>query len=205
MSDKVVLKAEVREGLGKEKTKKLRKEGIIPAIYYSKKETPINLQVNELECIAALKKGQQILELQIGKKKKHGLIKDMQFHPVTEKILHIDFQGVSMSEIVTVSVPLKLIGTPSGVREGGLLEVNMYEVEISCKASDIPQELELNIEGVELNTNLHVSDLAFDGIEITSNADNLVLAVNAPSGASDDEEAEGAEAVEGEEEAEGEE
>lgn len=187
MSNKVVLIADVREGIGKEKTKKLRKEGIVPAIYYSKKETPINLQINERELLKALKEGQQILELHIGKKKKHGLVKAVQYHPVSEKIVHLDFQGVSLSEVVSVMVPLKLTGTPVGVlNEGGLLEVNLYELEVTCKASDIPHELVLNIEGVTLNSNLHVSDMKFEGIDITSNSETLVLAVNAPAGADSD-------------------
>lgn len=189
MSNKVVLTADVREGLGKEKTKKLRKEGIVPAIYYSKKETPINLQVNERELLKALKEGQQILELHIGKKKKHGLVKAVQYHPVSEKIVHLDFQGVSLSEVVSVMVPLKLTGTPVGVlNEGGQLEVNLYELEVTCKASDIPHELVLNIEAVALNSNLHVSDMKFEGIDITSNPETLVLAVNAPAGADSEEE-----------------
>ncbi len=199
----LVLKTEVREGLGKEANKKLRKLGIIPAVFYQKNKAQA-LQVNELEFLHALKVGNQLIELKIDGKKQKALIKDIQFHPVTEKVVHIDFQGVSMSEIVQVSVQLNFIGTPLGVKEdGGLFEVHMHDIEIKCKASDIPHELDFNIEKLVVGDTIHISDLDFGDLEIVSNPEMIVAAVVVPKVFKDTEVAEGGEGEEGDEEAEG--
>ncbi|MCF7832187.1 MAG: 50S ribosomal protein L25 [Candidatus Marinimicrobia bacterium] len=197
----LALKTEVREGLGKEANKKLRKLGIIPAVFYQKNKAEA-LQVNELEFIRVLRAGNQLIDLNIEGKKRKAIIKDIQFHPVTEKIVHIDFQGVSMSEVLQISVPLNFVGTAAGVHEGGLFEVHMHDIEIKCKASDIPHELDINIEKLVIGDTLHISDLDFGDLEIVSNPEMLVAGVVVPKVFKDTEVEEG-EAVEGEEDAEG--
>ena len=201
----LVLKTEVREGLGKEANKKLRRLGIVPAVYYQKDKAQA-LQVNELEFIHVIKVGNQLINLNIDGKKQKALIKDIQFHPVTEKVVHIDFQGVSMSEIVQVSVQLNFIGTPLGVKEdGGLFEVHMHDIEVKCKASDIPHQLDLNIEELVIGDTIHISDLDFGDLEIVSNPEMLVAGVVVPKVYKDTEveEVEGEEGEEGEEGTEG--
>lgn len=175
----LVLKAEAREGLGKEANKKLRRTGIAPAVFYQKQKAQA-LQVNVREFVKLLKAGEQLIDISIDGKKKKALIKAIQYHPVTEAIVHIDFQGVSMSEVVQVSVHLNFEGTSKGVREGGQVEVAMHEIEIKCKASDIPSKLDVNIEALNIGDNLHVSDLNFDGLEIVSSDELLVVSVVAP-------------------------
>lgn len=199
----LVLKTEVREGLGKEANKKLRKTGVIPAVFYQKNDSK-SLQVNELEFIHILRAGNQLINLSIEGKKKKALIKDIQFHPVTEKVVHIDFQGVSMSEVVQVSVQLNFVGSSIGVREGGILEVNMHEIDIKCKASDIPHQLDISIEDLNIGDNIHVKELSFGDLEIVSSPDMLIVSVVAPKVFKDTEveELEGEEGAEGSEEAE---
>lgn len=203
-----LLVTELREGRGKGAAKKLRREGVIPAVFYHKDKSR-NLQLNELEFIKVLKTGKQMIELKLDGKKKRALIKDIQFHPVTERILHVDFQEVTMSEIVHVMVHLNFEGTPLGVKEGGLFDVNMHEVEVKCKASDIPQHLDVDVSKLEIGDTLHVEDLKFEGIEIISSQDLLVASVTvardlAEAVEAEEEELEGEE-EEGEEEGEGEE
>jgi len=202
----LVLKTEVREGLGKEANKKLRKLGIIPAVFYHKSKVQ-TLQVNELEFLHTIKAGNQLIELKIDGKKQKALIKDIQFHPVTEKVVHIDFQGVSMSEIVQVLVQLNFVGTPEGIKEGGLFEVHMHDIEVKCKASDIPHELDVNIEEMVIGDTIHISDLDFGDLEIVSNPEMIVAAVVVPKvykdtevEESEGEEGEGEEGSESEEE-----
>lgn len=190
----IVLKTEVREGLGKEANKKLRRLGLVPAVFYQKQKAQA-LQVNAREFSSVLRAGEQLIDLLIDGKKKKALIKDIQYHPVSEAYVHIDFQGVSMSEIVQVSIALNFIGTSAGVREGGQLEVNVHEIEIKCKASEIPQKLDVNIEALNIGDNLHISDLDFGEIEIASSPELLVASVVAPKVFKD---AEGEEDVEGE-------
>ncbi|MFA6617995.1 MAG: 50S ribosomal protein L25 [Candidatus Neomarinimicrobiota bacterium] len=197
----IILKAEVREGLGKEASKKLRKLGKVPAVFYQKQKAQA-LLVNEREFSQVLRSGEQLIELNIDGKKKKALIKDIQYHPVTEAFVHVDFQGVSMSEIVLVSVPLDFIGTPAGVREGGQIEVNVHELEVRCKASDIPNNLEINIEALDIGDNLHVASLDFGDIEVVSSPELLIASVVAPKLFDEDEEEEVVEGEEGAEESE---
>ena len=152
----LVLKTEVREGLGKEANKKLRKKGMIPAVFYHKQEAK-SLQVNALEFAMILRAGEQLIELSIDGKKKKALIKEIQYHPVTEDFVHIDFQGVSMKEVIQIAVPLHFAGNPIGVREGGLFDVHMHEIEVKCKASEIPHKLEVDVDALKIGDNLHVS------------------------------------------------
>lgn len=195
----LVLKTEAREGLGKEANKKLRKLGIIPVVFYQKQKAQA-LQVNAREFVHLLKAGEQLIDISIDGKKKKALIKDIQFHPVSEAIVHVDFQGVSMSEVVQVSVHLNFEGTSAGVREGGQFEVAMHEIEVKCKASDIPSKLDVNISALNIGDNLHVKDLNFGDLEIVSSEELLVAAVVAPKVFKDTEVGEAsAEAAEGSE------
>ncbi|MCK4812302.1 MAG: 50S ribosomal protein L25, partial [Candidatus Marinimicrobia bacterium] len=189
----LILQTEVRTERGKEVNKRLRKKGIIPAVFYHKGKAE-SLQMIELEFIRLLKAGNQLIELNLDGSKKKALIKKIQFHPVTERILHVDFQGVSMSEIVQVMVRLNYIGESAGEHEGGLFEPHMYEIEVKCKASDIPKQLDVNIEELVIGDTLHVSDLDFGDLEIVSSTEMLVAAVVLPSGIGEEEEE-----VEGEE------
>lgn len=200
----LVLKTEVREGLGKEANKKLRRQGVVPAVFYQKQEaTPV--QVNVLEFARILRSGEQLIELSLNGKKKKALIKDIQYHPVTEDIVHIDFQGVSMSEVVQISVHLNFMGTPAGVKEGGLFDVHMHDIEIKCKASEIPHQLDIDVTTLNIGDTLHVADLQFGDLEIVSNPDMLIAGVAVPKlyEAAEAAEAEGEEGVEGEEGEEG--
>ena len=176
---KLVLKTEVRSGIGKEANKKLRKTGLIPAVFYQKDKAQ-SLQMNELEFLRILKAGNQLIDMDVEGKKKKAIIKDIQYHPVSERIVHVDFQGVTMSEIVHINVPLKFVGTPAGVREGGLFEVHMHDIEVKCKAGDIPQELTVDISQLVIGDTIHIKDLQFGELEITSSHDMLVAAVIVP-------------------------
>ncbi|MDD3965930.1 MAG: 50S ribosomal protein L25, partial [Candidatus Marinimicrobia bacterium] len=195
-----LLEVKVREGHGKEASKKLRRQGLVPAVFYQKEKSR-SLQVEELEFKKVLKSGKQVVELKFDGKKHKALIKDIQFHPVSEHILHIDFQGISMSEVVQVTVPLNFLGTPVGVKAGGLFDVNMHEIEVKCKASDIPAHLDVDVTGLEIGFTLHVSDLKFKDLEITSHHELLIASVTVAKDLSEKIEApeEGEEGEEGEE------
>ena len=195
----LVLKVTAREGLGKEANKKLRKLGTVPAVFYQKQKAQA-IQVDALEFAHVLKKGEQLIELSIDGKKKKALIKDVQYHPVTEDFVHIDFQGVSMSEIVQVSIPLNFVGSSIGVREGGLFDVARHEIEIKCKASDIPSHLDVDIEALKVGDSIHVRDLDFGDLEIVTGEDLTICAVVAPKVFKGDEVEEGVEGEEGVEE-----
>ena len=87
------------------------------------------------------------------------MIKQIQYHPVSDEIMHIDLMRVRRSEKMTISVPIVLIGEAIGVKEGGVLSQAMTQIEISCYPTDVPEKIELNVEGLELNSSMSLGDL----------------------------------------------
>ncbi len=188
------LNTEVRKSTGKEQMKKLRAQGVIPAIYYHHGEEPIPLTVSTLEFNRVLRTGNKVIDITIDKKSKKVLIRDIQFHPVTEAVLHIDFQGVKLSEAIHVTVPVKFTGSAIGVREGGILEPLMHELDIRCKVSDVPHELTIDVSELTRGQGIYIKDLDFPGVELLNPHDAMVVMVGAPAGTSTSaEEDEGAE------------
>jgi len=174
------LKAELRKEISKRANKKLRREGLIPVNYYSKKEDNINLQINSREFVRIMKTGVHIINLEIGKKNKTALVKEIQFHPVSEDILHVDFQGVLLSDKVDVNVKLNFIGSAIGIKEGGVIEMLMHDIEIKCKAGEIPKLLDVDITNLNVGDLLFVKDLKFGDLEILSNPNAIVATVTVP-------------------------
>ncbi|BFN37973.1 50S ribosomal protein L25 [Fidelibacter multiformis] len=203
MTEAVKLNVSKREELGKEKMKKLRTTGRIPAIYYTHSEKSIPLSVDLLELHKVLKTGERLIDLYVdeAKKPKKAIFKELQYHPVTDEIVHIDFQGVSLQEMIEVEVRINFLGTPPGLKEGGVVDTHLYELLVRCKAGEIPHELDVDISNLHMNESLHVGDLTFEGIDIVTPAEALIVSVTPPSKASLVEE----EAEEAEEELEGEE
>ncbi len=204
MSEAVTLNVTKREELGKEKMKKLRATGRIPGIYYMHSEKPIPFSVDLLELHKVLKTGERLIDLFVddAKRPKKAIFKDLQYHPVSDEIVHIDFQGVNLQEEIEVEVRINFLGNPPGLKEGGLLDTHLYEFLVRCKAGEIPHELDVDISGLHMNDSLHVGDLTFEGIDIVTPADALIVSVTPPSKASlveEEEEEEGEEELEGEE------
>jgi len=203
MTDAVRLNVKKRSDLGKEKMKKLRVSGRIPCIYYTHNESPVPLSVDLLELHKVLKTGERLVDLFVddAKRTKKAIFKDLQFHPVTDEIVHVDFQGVSLEEEIEVAVRINFTGTAPGIKEGGLLDTHLYELLVKCKAGEIPHELDVDISHLMLNDTLHVGDLKLEGINILTPEDALIVAVTPPSKATlAEEEAEAEAEVEGEEE-----
>ena len=110
------------------------------------------------------------------------MIKAMQYHPVTDEILHLDLMRVRRSEKITISVPLVLLGEPIGVNEGGVLSQPTTQIEISCFPTDVPEQIEVNVEHLEMNTAISIADVTIDNedIEIVSAMDLNVASVQPP-------------------------
>lgn len=203
MTETVKLNVKKRSDLGKEKMKKLRASGRIPCIYYTHNDTPIPLSVDLLELHKVLKTGERLVDLFVddAKKSKKAIFKDLQYHPVSDEIVHVDFQGVSLEEEIEVAVRINFVGSAPGLKEGGLLDTHLYELLVKCKAGAIPHELEVDISHLKLNDTLHVGDLELEGVNILTPEDALIVAVTPPSKATlVEEEEEAEEGVEGEEE-----
>ncbi|MDD3806979.1 MAG: 50S ribosomal protein L25 [Candidatus Marinimicrobia bacterium] len=190
MTEAVKLNVTRREERGKEKMKKLRSTGNIPAIFYMHTEKPIPLSVNLRELHKVLKTGERLIDIYMDdlKRPKKAIFKEIQYHPVTDEILHIDFQGVDLQEEVEIEVRINFKGAPIGLKEGGLLDTHLYELLVKCKAGEIPHELYVDISNLHINESLRVGDLVFEGVEVVTPADSLIVSIAPPTKVSLEEE-----------------
>ena len=187
--------------------KTLRREGLIPGILYYAGETNVNISVDKLVLYHALQSGQHIFEIELDGNTQFTMIKELQYHPVTDEVLHIDLMRVRRSEKMTIFVPLVLVGEAVGIKEGGVLSQSMTQIEISCFPTDVPDQIELNIDDLEMNSSKSVTDITLDNedIEILSAKELNIVSVHPPAAEEEPEveELEGEELEEGEEGEEG--
>lgn len=176
------LDIENREVVGKKATKAIRRSGLVPSVLYFKGEEPLSLSVNKKALNKAMKSDQRIYEMDINNESQYVMIKEIQYHPVTDEVLHVDFMRVLRSEKMTISVPLILTGKAVGVTEGGILSQSMNQIEISCYPTNVPENIEVNIDSLEMNASLSVADVSIDDdeIEIISPDELNVASITAP-------------------------
>jgi large subunit ribosomal protein L25 len=164
--ESIKLKARMREEANKKNVHKLRKAGEIPGVLYGHKKDPVHLAIPEYDFWSILHNATSehlIIDLVIDgvDMDEHiTLVRDVQHHPVTGNVLHVDFQRISMTEKINVGVPVVLTGVARGVKEfGGILDQGVREVMISTTASSVPVQLELDVSHLMINDTIHVSDL----------------------------------------------
>lgn len=179
------LKVEVRQGLGKEVAKKIRRRGLIPAIVYGRGRESLPLVVNPVELLKAMEVGENvIIRLSLGGDggTRTVIVKELQRHPVRGNLLHADFQEISMEQKITVAVPIHLVGEAIGVKaKGGIVDQRLRELEVECLPMAIPERIEVDISTLDIGDSLHVRDLAVGGeIKVVEDPDRTVVSVVAP-------------------------
>ena len=162
--------------------KKLRKENKVPGIYYShdsKASVPFYIERKILR--EAHKSGARIFNITVGSKKRTVIFKAVDYHPVTDEVIHVDLYGVKMDQAVAVNVALHLIGTAAGTVEGGILVAGLSEIEIECLPLSIPENIEVDISHLAIGDVLRVEDLIVnDEITIKSSTDQIIASVTHP-------------------------
>ena len=162
----IKLKARIREEASKKNVHKLRKEGEIPGVLYGHKKDPVHLAIPEHDFWSILHSATSehlIIDLEVDgvdMEDNITLVRDVQHHPVSGDILHVDFQRISMDENIKVGIPVVLTGIAKGVKEfGGILDQGVREVMVATTASSVPEHLELDVSDLMINDTIHVSDL----------------------------------------------
>ncbi len=131
----------------------------MPAIMYGHGQESVSLAVNTHEVELALLHGERVLDIEMEGGTESVLIKNVQYDTFGQEILHIDLTRVNLNEVVEVYVPVILRGTPAGVKEGGMLQQVTAEVAVECMVRDIPDEIRLDVNGMEIGDSFHASDL----------------------------------------------
>src|SRR4030065_1909217 len=182
-----LLTAEIREGVGKEKAKKLRSKGLIPAIFYGPKSQTIPLVIESKELAKALQTdaGENVLiDLDIRKgpqsDRKVVMLKDIQVDPLQRVTLHTDFYEVAMDEMVTVEIPVHLVGTPEETKVGGILEQVRRVIQMQCLPGDIPKSIDIDVSALKIGDSIHVQDIKVEKAKILSETNFTIATVVPP-------------------------
>lgn len=178
------IKAAIRTTGKKSIVKNLRNQGYIPAIVYGNKKDPIAITINAREFRKEFShiSESSLIDLEIENDTTRSvLIKDFEEDLVKGRIIHMDFLEIEAGKMLTTNVEVSLTGTPVGVRQGGILEHFLHEVEIECYPKDLPEILEVSVDELNISDSLHVSDLPqLKGVQYKNSPTQVVLQVSSP-------------------------
>ncbi|HWM89970.1 MAG TPA: 50S ribosomal protein L25 [Thermoanaerobaculia bacterium] len=181
MSD-MTIEVHKREKTGKGANRRARSGGLIPAVVYGGGKDTIPIQIDRKSMLDLMKKAgseHPVFLLKLGDNQRHAMIREMQTHPISRQVLHIDFQRVMMDQKIRVQVPIELVGTSYGVKtQGGVLDFVTREVEVECLPGDIPKQIELDV--TELHTAQHVEAGALklpEGVVLHDAPDKVIVSV----------------------------
>ena len=174
----IQLQAKPRPELGSRANKKLRDAGLIPGVIYGHKEAVVPVALAKKELTTHIERGAHVFDLGVDGKSETVLVKEVQYDHLGIYIVHVDFARVSLTEKVTVTVPLELKGEPKGEAEGGVLQQILSDLEIECVVTDIPDAIRFNVSELGLDSVVHVKDLALPpGVVALQDEDLIVCTV----------------------------
>ncbi|HHX32327.1 MAG TPA: 50S ribosomal protein L25/general stress protein Ctc [Bacteroidales bacterium] len=173
------LKGEIRDGFGKKAAKSYRRQGLIPCVVYGgHDEENLNFVVNQSDVRNLIYTPEVFLiNLNLGGKKMQAILKDAQFHPVKDTVLHLDFLHVFESVPVVIELPVRLSGLAAGVKAGGKLSLDLRKLRVRALAANLPEELVVNVEKLKIGKSIQVGDLKFDGLELLNSKNAVVCRV----------------------------
>jgi large subunit ribosomal protein L25 len=162
MSEVLNLSAEARERAGKGASRAVRREGRVPAVIYGANQAPVSIHVEEKGLIKMMSNGHfmnSVVMIDVAGQQTRTLPKDVQFHPVTDRPLHVDFLRIGEHSSVQVAVPIRFVGEEEsrGMHRGGVLNQVRHELELICDAAEIPDEIEISLAGLDIGDSLHIS------------------------------------------------
>ena len=174
------LQIEQRSEFGRKATKALRRNGFVPVNFYSGGEEAQSYVMTETHLREAMHSGEQIFNITIDGEPRRAMVKDVQWHPVTDKILHMDFLGVRLRDIIEIPVAILAVGSAIGVQEGGVLQQPIHEVVVRCKGEDVPDSIEVDVSALNIGDGIHASDIQNDDYEVLLAEDITIISVVIP-------------------------
>ncbi|MDR1288175.1 MAG: 50S ribosomal protein L25 [Treponema sp.] len=176
----VVLQAKNRQGRGSAEARRIRRTGRIPAVLYGRTGAPLSIDLDGREFLNGVKNVSEstIVKVEVEGKSYDAFVKDTQRNIVNGSILHVDFYEVESGRLLRARVSVHIHGTPAGVREGGILESPLHEIEVECFPKDLPERIDVDISSLKVNQSLHVRDIVLgEGVKLISGADQVVALV----------------------------
>ena len=181
----LTLQVQPREEKGKNSNRQLRAKGMVPAVVYGAGRDPLPIQVEKRTLLNLMRSTEGhnpvfLLQLAGTDKSRHAMIREMQVHPVTRHVLHVDFQRVLMTEKVRVAVHVELVGIPVGVKvDAGILDFVTREVHIECTPDKIPAKLSLDVSELHIGQHLEAKDIELpEGVHLTDEPGRVIASVS---------------------------
>ena len=173
----IAISGSPRENVGKRDAKELRYNGMVPAVLYGgATQTHFSVSAADLKPIIYTPVV-HFIDITVAGVKSQAIIKDMQFHPLTEKILHVDFLLLDEKKPITIEIPVRLTGTSPGVKMGGKLVQKLRKLRIKALPKDHLDNIDVSIEGLEVGKSVRVADLKFDKLTITNAVEDTILSI----------------------------
>lgn len=187
MSQNFTLAAEVRQRAGKGASRAVRRTGRVPAVIYGAGQPATTIHVEEKLLVRQLSSGHfmnAVVELELDGKVERTLPRDVQFHPVTDRPIHVDFLRLAAGGSITVNVPVHFVDEEKspGIKRGGVLNIVRHEIELTCPSDNIPEQINISLEGREVGDSIHVSAVTLPaGAKPTIDRDFTIATLVAPS------------------------
>ena len=169
------LPIEIRTGSGASLARELRRNGKIPANYYYRGEANQNLAIDKKAFNHAIHSGQQVFEVDINNETIYIMIKDIQYHSVTDEVMHVDLMRIRRTEKMTFSIPLVLEGDAVGIDEGGIVAQVATTIDVECFPNDVPESITVDISGLEFNSAMAAEEIVLPMDTILVSAENTTI------------------------------
>ena len=186
MMKEINVTGQKRNDTGKKASKLLRKEGLIPCNIYGEKQgengAPVAMSftcpMNELRKVIYTPHI-YVVNLNIDGENHKAILKELQFHPVTDALLHVDFYEINENKPITIGIPVKLTGLAQGIRDGGRMNLSIRKINVTAKYQDIPETLDIDVTELRIGKSIKVGDLSFDGLEMATGKEVIVCSIKA--------------------------
>ena len=177
----ITLNVQPRE-LGKKAVKAVRRDGNVPCVLYGSHTKPVHFSVPVLDLRPLIHTSETyLIAFAVDGEEHECIVKTVDFHPVSDVPMHLDFQALTRGEAITVTVPIRLEGMAAGVKDGGNLSQPLFELEIRCLPKDIPGHISVDVSELNIGDSLHVSDIGLsEEIELLTDLDRTLVNVAAP-------------------------
>ncbi|WP_298638773.1 50S ribosomal protein L25/general stress protein Ctc [uncultured Prevotella sp.] len=182
----IEVKGQKRTDLGKKAAKAMRKENLIPCnLYGEAKNADGAPEAMSIACpMSELRKivytpHIYVIKLVIDGEERTAILKELQFHPVTDALLHVDFYEVNDQKPITIGIPVKLNGLAQGVRDGGRMNLSIRKINVTAKYQDIPEHLDIDVTSLTIGKSIKVGDLHYEGLEMATSKNVVVCSIKA--------------------------
>ena len=172
-----------RTDLGKKASKTLRKEGLVPCNLYGQATADGKPVAMSFACpMTELRKVVYtphiyVINLVIDGESHTAIMKELQFHPVTDALLHVDFLEVNDQKPITIGIPVKLVGLAQGVRDGGRMNLSIRKIHVTAPYQQIPEHLDVDVTALKIGKSIKVGELSYEGLELTTGKDVIVCSI----------------------------